>query len=219
MSRLLTLIFIISSFCLSANGGVKSVEASVKINGSVAAISETIYFEIPDSVRSVVIKALPFEGSQVFIDSLKLDHELLSYEVLSMNPIILLRVPIGMLSSNKLTFHYRVKVKEKSFFLPLFFSELHSLNSDTDFFAMEIIWSQNENYTIHFPKVPMKVNHEGNEEVVSFQLPAAPSLIRMEMTDGKSGFSINQLIDISVGVVFLIIGFVLWIFRKKLAYG
>ncbi|NNF33976.1 MAG: hypothetical protein HKN68_07700 [Saprospiraceae bacterium] len=219
MKLLLTLSFIVSSLCLTANDGVQSVQANMIIQDGSIAIIEEISYELSNDPDSLIVKILPFEGSELFIDSILMNDAPQSYEILTMKPIIIIKLSSVKNGMEKLIFHYRIAFNEASFFIPLFFSDLTATKSQSDFFNLKMNWSKDEDYNIHFPKVPMEVKENANQKFTTLEMPAAPSLVRMQRVEGHSSLSFNQVVDLGVGAVFLLIGLLLWMNRKKLAYG
>ena len=105
--------------------------------------------------------------------------------------------------------------------IPLFFSEFPASSSREDFFTYEFKVPEGESVHFHFPTTALKTNRsKQGKELRSFVLPALPSMIRLELDDDvrQASFQVT-LIDLSVAGVFLVIGLLIYRYRKKLVYG
>lgn len=220
--KALILLFIVCSFwAVRSQSQLLGVSAWVDMTTEQIKVQEAFRFNVPDSVQSLEFKAIQFKGITVSIVSATTDGKTLTIEELKSKGLRHFKVKS---SDNKslqnVLLTYTVTKETESFYLPLFFTNVPGASSDDNFFTMEMQLPKNKEYQIHFPRVPIDEGIEGAVKKIRFQLPALPSLIRIELPIKQAkGLSFVTLVDASVALLFLGIGYLIWRNRKQLIYG
>lgn len=221
MKRFLLFLTLVYTFNITAQSELLSVSAEVDITTSAIIVQQNLILNLPDSVQVFKLKALDFKGTTLSDISAKSGETNLnlkeSYSE-GLNHIEL--TASNGISLKDISITYKVEVDEANFYLPLFFTNLAAASSDNGFFKMNIKMLQKQAYIIHFPKVEIIEKTANNYKELIFEVPALPSLLRIELfSDEKSGFNFINTVDWLVGVIFVVIGFLIWKNRKKLMYG
>ncbi len=114
---------------------------------------------------------------------------------------------------------YTVKVNKDLTEVPLFFTELSAVSSEEDFFTFELELPENQSVYFHFPTTEViQTPLVSEKQSISFNLPALPSMIRLELDESQASNKI-AVIDISVGLIFLLIGLLIVRYRNVFRYG
>jgi len=105
--------------------------------------------------------------------------------------------------------------------IPLYFTELAAATSAEDFFTCQLQIPKQQMVYFHFPTAVLSQSlTDQGQQLVAFNVPALPSMIKLELAEDVSRASFNTtLIDISVAVVFIVIGVLIYRYRKVLIYG
>ena len=75
-------------------------------------------------------------------------------------------------------------------------------------------------FRMDFPKIDFNQSVEKGSRMVSFSLPALPSILRIDYGDkAKLSANMGLLADWCVAAVFMIMSVIMWFNRKKLSYG
>ena len=218
MKALLIGLLIGYSVCLQANDGVDSVIVEIEMKEDVLIVKQSIYITVVDEFDDFLIRALVIEESQVFIDTIHIDQQPTSFETLDMTPTLDFKLKVSN-ENSRIDVYYRLNEIGDEITLPLFFTSLSALNSEADFFNASIFRTVDQHFSVVFPRVPIEDMETGMFKITSFNLPAAPSMIRLNRVNSDESGKNIQWVDWMVGVVFLIIGLILWINRKKMSYG
>ncbi|AXT20114.1 hypothetical protein D7030_03065 [Flavobacteriaceae bacterium AU392] len=196
-----------------------SVEIDIK-DTSYIEVKQTLLLNIPDSIQQLNLKLLKFEGISVTLNKVNSNKEMINFtkeDSKELQEIILFSNgrPFQTIELN-----YSVQVENEEFYLPLFFTELLASSSDNDFFNARIKMQNNQNIIMHFPNVELTENVEFNKKNITMQVPALPSLFRMEFTsETVSRASVTAIVDWVIALVFVLIGIIIWRNRKQLMYG
>ena len=218
MRLVLIVILTLGFISLSANEGVEKVMVEIELKENSCFVKESILINLSDSSKKLRLRALTLDGSQMVLDSVHVNHEAISQEIMQINPTLDIEVNVPP-ENNSIDIYYHLINMEEEYSIPIFFTSLIGLNSELDFFKATIKSTIDKMYGIKFPLVPFIEKESGLYKTVSFQLPATPSMIRMVKVQSLKQMNSIKWVDWGVGLVFIFIGFLLWINRKKLAYG
>ena len=218
MKRLLIVLLIGYTASLTANNGVDSVTVEVEMEEELLIIKQSIFITVVDELDDFLLRALPDEDSQLFIDTIHIDQQPTSFETVDMTPTLDLKFNVSK-QDNRIDVYYRLNRVADEITVPLFFTSLSALNSEADFFYTSIFRTIDQHFNVVFPRVPIEEKEDGMNKTSSFSLPAAPSMIRLKRVDSTAEADDIHWVDWIVGMVFLLIGLILWINRKKLSYG
>jgi len=202
-------------------GQLTGVNTRVNMLGSDIQISQEFTVTLPDSIRTVTLKALLFEGttfSSVLVES---NGKLTTVKEEGHKGLRQFTVSAeGDAPLKTIMVSYILETQNNDFKIPLFFTNLPAAHSDIDFFKGALYVSENTKYQMHFPKVVLNELPDNAIKEVMFRLPALPAMIHLEVgAVDTAGFWRNNQVDIMVAFVFLGIGFLIWKNRKRLAYG
>jgi hypothetical protein len=220
MRAIATWLIIIWSISGFSQNRLIGVSVDLEISGSESYVTERIIFDLTELTDSIHLKALSLKGSNIYIKDIFLDGKSISFKEAEQEGIIKISFDADGYSG-ELHFNviYTVEVEDNKFYIPMIFTEYPGASSENDFFQLEIISPINQEYTLHFPKVPNE-RIVGEETIItSLLLPALPSMLRMELVDEGNFLSFFQMVDILVAGIFIGIGFLIWKFRKYLNYG
>jgi hypothetical protein len=218
MKSLFTCLLISTVLSLTANGTIESVIVDIDIKEGNYSIKQSIAVLLTNEDEAFLIRALPVKEAQLFIDSILVDNERVSSEVINMTGTLDSRIELS--AGNKIIdIYYQLSEIPDEFTIPIFFTSLAASNSETDFFKATISTTIDYKFIVQFPMVPLIEEENGMYRVTSFQLPSSPSMIRVKKGTSSDVKSSGEWVDWGVGFVFLIIGVLLWINRKKLTYG
>ena len=203
---------------LLAQGKLTEVTVDAQFIDGEFYIEQKLFIEA-DTVQSLELKALKFENStisEIRVESLKT----VDFEVQEEDEIVKVQVKSYSEEQPAIIVYYKVKPLNPEFYIPIFFTDLQASDSDNGFFNMNIRLSEEQGYFVHFPTVEIRETIAEEDKSLSFDLPALPSVIRMEWTNGNNGFwNYINMADWIVAVIFVIIAILIWRNRKQLIYG
>lgn len=206
---------------LNAQGELTAVSVEVAMQDSVLQVRQTFSLSLADSVSSFEIKALEFEGTKLDFLTATLDGTDLVVTDLPENGMNKLRVrkKEGRTWS-EVVCTYEVEVTSKQFYLPLFFTNFSAATSENDFFSLQLRMPKNDNFSILFPTVEWKESSNKTDKLIQLEVPALPAFLRLERHDGdQRGLSLNDTVDLFAVFLFLGVGLLIWVNRKRLSYG
>jgi len=203
---------------MTAQSSLLSASAILEIDGQKIYVEQILEVQLPDSVRQLKLRILDFEGSSLSNISIISNGKQTSFEKEEENALTTLKL-ISSEGFQKLKLSYWVHTAEPDFYIPFFFTDLPAVNSDNGFFKTAIRLPQTQEYTIHFPNVALNETVDGSEKLVSFSVPALVSVLRMELLHGEQGIGFANVMDGLVAFIFVIMGILIWINRKHLAYA
>lgn len=221
MRKTVSLFAVLFTVIIGAQSELTSASVEIDIKDtSYIEIKQTLLLNVPDSIQQMNLKLLKFEGTSVTLNEINSSEEVISFTEIDSKEL----QQITLFSDGKpfqaIELDYSVQVENEEFYLPLFFTDLPASSSDNDFFKARIQMQNNQNIIMHFPNVELTENIEFNKKNVTMQVPALPSLFRMEFTsEAVSKASITAIIDWVVALVFVLIGIIIWRNRKQLMYG
>jgi len=221
MKRGILFLTFLWAFAITAQSELLNVSAQVVINGSDIVVEQSLILNLPDSVQGFQLKALDFKGTTLSEISAKSENTNLNLTKSYTEGLNLIQLAANdSITFKNVVVKYKVAVEDADFYLPLFFTNLPAASSDNEFFKMNIKMLEKQAYAIHFPKVKTATKAANQYKEIMFQVPALPSLIRIELYSPEtSKFNFIDIVDWVVGLVFVIIGFFIWLNRKKLMYG
>ena len=203
---------------LWSQGTLEKVSVDIKFQDATILVRQQFTMNMPDSIQTIRLKALEFEGN-TFLGEVVAN---------GIRPIIVEKEEKKGLDQLKLTsasgfkeimLSYKLEVVKGTFYVPLFFTELAATSSDIDFFQMKMQMSEQLDYAIYFPGVPVQEQIEKGIKAVRFTVPALPSLVRMELFSEKKEAGFLDNVDMIVALLFVGIALLIWKYRKRLAYG
>ncbi len=213
---LLTLLFCLS---LKAQGELLDVSATVNISSAHIQVEQHLKFNLPDTVKQIEIKALQLEGTELLFNNAISDNELLTGMPIATKGLTHLKLT----SANPLKeviIRYTLKVDKEIFYIPLFFTNLTAAGSENNFFKLRVAAPEIQKYNLLFPDVITTKKVVNHVSITNLELPALPSLLRLEKLSNKSkGVRFLNFVDGFVALIFLIIGGLVWKNRKRLIYG
>lgn len=211
-----------SSITYSILGQETLTKATVKatLDNNTFQVEQRLYIEVPDSITSLDLKSLIFESSTISKIQVAAENQLIAYENVDTHGLIHLVLNIDKLSHQEIIISYQVGMEQSAFYLPLFFTDLAALSSDNDFFKMAIELPEGQAYFIHFPAMPIDQQQKDGTKTLQFELPALPSVIRMELLSSNMEKPLYiRMVDWGVAILFIVIGYLIWRNRKQLIYG
>ncbi len=204
-----------------AQGKLLGVLTQVDMTGEVIEIQQDLALDLHDSITSIQVKVLLFEGTSLGEIMVTTNERTLEYETTISEGLKVLQLILpDDKTPDKISISYRIKVKRSDFYLPLFFTNFPAAASNDDFFKAQFKMPLTLQYRIHFPKVDTETTETATFKTVALHVPALPSLLRMAVfTKKKKGLDYAKVIDILVIGIFISIGFLIWVNRKQLVYG
>ncbi len=221
MKCFIHMLLLLGVVTLNAQGELTAVSIEVAMEDSVLRVRQTFALSLTDSVSSFEIKALQFEGTKLDFLAASLKGEALGITYIPERGMerLKLRKEVGKPWS-EVVCTYKVKVTDQQFYLPLFFTNFSAATSENDFCRLKLRMPQTENYRLLFPTVKWEESLNQTDKVVSLEVPALPAFLRLKRLDGNQGaFSLNDTVDLLAVFLFLGIGVLVWINRKRLSYG
>lgn len=206
---------------LCAQGELTAVSVEVDIADSVLQVRQAFSLSLADSVTSFDIKALQFEGTSLDFLTASLEGDDLVLEDIPEQGMNRLRVSKAEGKTwSRVVCKYEVKVRGKQFYLPLFFTNFSAASSQNDFFSIQMRMPKTQNHTVLFPTVKWEEAASQTDKVIRFEVPALPAFLRLKRQDGeKAEIALNDAVDIGAAFLFLGIGLLIWVNRKRLSYG
>lgn len=211
-------ILILGPCMLVAQGTLERVSVTMDLMDTEISIKQRFVLDAPDSIQSIHLKALQFEGTVLSKIAIEDGQKEIVFKEEDQKGLQQLKLR-SITGFKTIDLSYRVQVGHEKFYLPLFFTELPAATSDNDFFKMEMHLSKTQGYTIYFPGVPIKEQINGEIRTLSMEVPALPSMVRMELFKGDKGAYYVDYIDMTVALLFVGIGLLIWKYRKHLIYG
>ena len=206
---------------LYSQGELTSASALVMVKKDTTFVQQNLHLNLPDSLRQVTVKMLEFEGNKLLKVSAIIKGRKIPIKKDEGNGLITIPIELPIQeSSADLELKYTVETKTLDRYVPFFFTELAATNSDNDFFTIKLQSAPDVNYTLLFPNVETIKKDLDDIKQIEFQIPALTSMLRLEMHEGqKTDIALATWMDGLVALIFLIMGFVIWMNRKRLAYG
>jgi len=202
-------------------GQLTAVNTTINMLGPDIQISQEFTVDLPDSIRTITLKALHFEGttfSGVLVESNGKLTTVKEEGYKGLRQFTISAAPDDALKDIMVS--YILETVNNDFYIPLFFTNLPAAHSDPDFFKGSLYVFGNTDYQMHFPKVILNEFPDNAIKEVMFELPALPSMIHLEIDAvNTAGFWDTHQVDIIVALLFAGIGFLIWRNRKRLAYG
>lgn len=215
-------LLLLHSICLLVTFSVEAQLEGVQVqvveteNGFSVTEEIRVHEERPTAIE---LKALVFDGSEIIGISIFGVNEL-NYVTASDEDIIVLKVDLKDFKEDLLHIRYTVRIDQEAFYLPVFFTNWTANSSAKDFFNLQFEHPKDREYFIHFPTVNSNKTTSNDVSIINLELLALPSTLRMERINSESGTpNYIVMVDWGVAIVFLIVGYLIWHYRKKLIYG
>ena len=214
---------------LFAESTISGVKTSLVCAEGEYFVQQDLMVELDDTLSYFDLKALIFEGTEIKYIDVSFGRENgskdevmspVDYEALNSSGITHLRISNKPKKVALIRLQYALRISKDVFYVPLFFTDFGAASSDNDFFRMNIQYAETANYHLHFPTVPISTENQDGTLISQFELPALASMIRMErLEDSNERVNYVNIIDGSVALAFVIVGFLIWYYRKQLIYG
>lgn len=206
---------------LSAQGELTAVSVEAVRGDSAFQVRQTFALSLADSVSSFEIKALQFEGTRVdFLTATLQGTDLVITDIPEEG---MERLKVGKEEGktwSEVVCTYEVKVTNQQFYLPLFFTNFSAATSENDFFNLQLRMPKTQNYRVLFPTVKLEESLNEMDKVISLEVPALPAFLRLQRFEGdQGGLTLNATVDLLAVFLFLGIGVLIWVNRKRLSYG
>ena len=215
--------FILSCFLWlnsTAQGQLTSASIDITINDAAIEVRQQLQLNVPDSVQEITLRSLEFAETSLKLTKISSAGVPLKFAQTPAKGLNLVTITSTAQPFETLDVHYTIKAEKPHFYLPLFFTNLPAANSDNDFFKANLKLSKNKNFIIHFPKVEMTQNEIGHEQLITLEVPALPSLFRLELLPKEAtGMPFSTKVDWFVAFIFVLIGIIIWKNRNQLRYG
>ncbi|MDT0608004.1 hypothetical protein [Croceitalea rosinachiae] len=221
MKKVFVLIFLLATGASQSQGKLAGASALVKLKQDTTIIRQNLYLNLPDSTKQLSLKILEFEGNKLLNVSIHSSGQNIAIKSQGTNGLITIPIELPIENfSDKLELVYTVETKTTDRYIPFFFTDLSASNSDNDFLTIKLESANDLNYTLLFPNVETTERDTDVMRQIDFQIPALTSMLRLEIHDGpKTHIALAIWMDSLVAVIFIIMGIVIWLNRKHLAYG
>ncbi len=220
MKYLICLLSCFLSIISIAQSELTSASVDIIIKDGTVEVQQQLQLNIPDSVKAITLRSLEFAGTKLSLAEISAAGTTLSFEQTQANGLNVVTVTSTGQAFQTLDIRYTIRVEKAHFYLPLFFTNLPAANSDNDFFKAKLKLPKNQNFVIHFPKVEMIQRETENEQLITLEIPALPSLFRIELLPREAtGMQFATMVDWLVAFLFVIIGIIIWNKRNLLRYG
>jgi|GEM_PF-1814206 len=221
MKRLPHVIALFWMLTSAAQGELLGVSTQVDMTGKVIEIRQDLALDLYDSITSIQLKMLVFEGTSLGEIAVTADEHTIKYKTITSEGMKVLELILPEdKTCDKISISYPINVKDSDFYLPLFFTNLPAAASNDDFFNVQFKMPLTLQYRIHFPKVDTETTETATFKTIALNVPALPSLLRMTVfTKEKKGLNYANIVDVLVIGIFIGIGFLIWVNRKQLIYG
>ncbi|MEM9362050.1 MAG: hypothetical protein AAGA43_05415 [Bacteroidota bacterium] len=206
---------------LHSQGELAKASTLIGVLDDEVVVKQNLHLNFSDTTKNFTLKMLVFEGNELRDLSIYSDGKSIPINGDEDDGLITIPIewPSGNLS-NILELVYTVEMETKDQYIPFFFTNLAATNSDDDFFTIELRMDKNMNYTLSFPNVKMTEKYTNEWKQINFQIPALTSMLRLEVHDGpKTDIALATWMDGLVALIFAVMGIVIWMNRKRLAYG
>lgn len=220
MKRLVYILLFLGVTGLSAQGELIAVSVEVAMEDSVFNVQQTFVLSLADSVSSFEIKALQFEGTSLDFLAATLAGEELALTKIPEEGMERLKVSKPARKAwSAMVCTYEVKVTSQQFYLPLFFTNFSAATSENDFFSLQVRMPATQNYRVLFPTMKLEESLNETEKVLNLEVPALPAFLRLQRFEGEQkGLTLNATVDLLAVFLFLGLGILIWINRKRLSY-
>ena len=221
MKKVLGSILFFAIGILHSQGELTKASTLIGVLDDEVVVKKNLHLNFPDTTKDFTLKMLVFEGNKLRDLSIYSDGKSIPINGDEVDGLITIPIewPSGNLS-NILELVYTVEIETEDKYIPFFFTDLAATNSDDDFFTIELRMEKNADYTLSFPNVKMTEKHTNEWKQINFQIPALASMLRLEIHDGpKTDIALATWMDGLVALIFVAIGIVIWLNRKRLAYG
>lgn len=221
MKYAVLILVLLHGFYAWSQGSLINVSAEADMSGTDIWMQQEFTVQLPDSVQSIALKALQFEGVALSAISIRSETEPLTYKTQKTKGLHHILLPLNLKEKTQsFKVRYKIQVQKELFYVPLFFTDLSAASSDNTFFKMDIKLPKEQPYHLYFPSLVTTEKSEGDLKRISFQLPALPSVLRMALPlEGGKKISFANKVDGAVALLFLGIGYLIWRNRKRLAYA
>ena len=204
-----------------AQSELTSAAVDITVKDEVVEVQQQLQLNVPDSLQKIGLKSLEFAGTALKLTEISSAGTVLNFEQKQAKK----GLNIVTISSTEqpfktLTLNYTIIPDKAHFYLPLFFTDMPAANSDNDFFKASLKLPKKQNLLLHFPKVELLESETANEQLITLEVPALPSLFRLELLPKEAtGMQFATLVDWLVAFLFVIIGIIIWNKRNLLKYG
>lgn len=218
MKTLLCFLLSLSGCALSAQNSLLGGRASLNVEGQKVRVQQILEVQLADSVQQLRLRVLDFDGSSLSNVSISAKNKSIPFEVSRTEGIQNVDME-SVEGFQQLEITYEVDVAQADFYVPFFFTDLASADSENGFFKIAINIPEAQAYTVHFPNGNRKESIRDGKKRIALEVPALISVLRMEVLDGDKTLGFASLMDGLVILVFLVMGVLIWMNRKRLVYG
>ena len=202
-------------------GQLTGVSTKINMLNSSIHIDQEFIVDLLDSINTITLKALNFRGATLSNITINDDDIVMDKEVDTQKLKQFIVATRDAVPLKKVILSYTIQATNSEFYIPLFFTNLPAANSNIDFFKGSMQVNTNTDYNMLFPKVTLSEIEDNAVKEVMFNLPALPSMIRIQINQEENilNFWDGNNVDILVALLFIGIGIIIWKNRKRLAYG
>lgn len=180
---------------------------------------ETLTFAFGEIQSNITLKALQRTGVDLSEIVLLENDRPIAFDKSTEKGLLQIKTSLAS-KSGVVVLHYVILCDSRNMDLPLFFTEFAASSSEDDFFSMTMEMPATVQPFMHFPTVDLEESMSGANKVLTFQLPALPSMIRMELLEsGEPAPIYTQIADGLVILVFVLSAALIWTNRKRLFHG
>ena len=218
MKTLFCFLLTLSGCTLMAQSTLLGGSASLDVDVQKVQVQQTLELQLPDSVQQLRLRVLDFDRSALSNVSISVENKEIPFEASGTEGIRNFDL-VSNKGFQQLDITYEVNFTQPDFYVPFFFTDLASEDSENGFFKIAISLPEAQAYTLHFPSLNTKERANDGNKMVELELPALISVLRMELIDGEKTLGFASIMDGLVVFVFVVMGILIWMNRKRLVYG
>ena len=218
MKTLLCFLLSLSGCIVMAQNTLKGGAAVLDVDGQKVHVKQSLEVQLPDSVRQLRLRVLDFDGSSLSNISISDKNKKIPFEASGTGGIRSFDLSSDQ-GFQQLAITYEIDIAQSDFYVPFFFTDLASADSENGFFKIAISLPEEQAYILHFPYSNTKESADGGKKTVALELPALLSVLRMELVNEDKTMGFARVMDGLVIFVFVVMGVLIWMNRKRLVYG
>ena len=202
-------------------GSLLSASATMNLSDEKISVSQYFKIDVPDSVSNIRLRALDLENTTISLKTITSEGKALLFTEENIKGLYVFKIATAENDVyENIELNYDVAYSGNSLSIPLFFTDMPAASSDINFFETTLFIPENQEYKFHFPKVSTKTDNLASQKKVTYNLPALPSMIKLELYGSeKRSASFLSVVDALTLLIFIGIGILIWVKRKHLKYG